>query len=254
MKIPPEVDGLMWGVAENPTDKAVEEFVVRFPNQRAELMKRINMVRDLKHQVKPADPLHRELPRFHPTPPGPTGPPAGWPIAAGLGVLALATLAFAGYSFSRPQPAPPPPVPKVNLEPPTLPPVNYVTPGPPPSQPLTPPTTQPTQPTSAPVDNTPTYMKPQETVAFKDESLVNVLTMLTAASGMHAIIGPNFQDQKVTFTYHNKSAVEVLLDLSKQYAFTVSDEGGGNFLILPIPDSGNRDFDGNSAVHQKVGP
>ena len=250
MKVPPEIDRLMWAVAESPTDSAVLEFGSRYPDHRAELMKRMNMVRELKHEVRPSDDAHRELPRFQPKPPAPPGMPNGWPVAVSLAALALGTLAYAGYAVSRaPKAVPPPAPPVVNLAPPVPPKIVYSTA--PPS--LSPENEQPAPPPT-PVDTTAAYLKPRAKVSFKDVSLMDALTMLSAESGMKLIIGPGFQDEKISLDYADRSTLEILLDLAKQYAFTVSDEGSGNFLVLPVPDNGDKNFGTDLSNPRKAGP
>jgi len=253
MKIPPEVDRLMWAVAENPSDKSVEEFVVRFPDQRGELMKRVNMVRDLKHEVRPTPPGARERPKFQPNPSPRPMLPDGWPIAVAFALGALGTLAYASYSVARP--TTPPAVTQVNLDPPVEPAVQYRNP-PPVQQPPPAVAEQPPAQPQAPeqVDPTPPYTKPIHKFALKDESLVNALTLLTAGTGMHVTIGPNFPDQKISIDYENQSPMAILLDMAKQYAFTVSDEGHDEFLILPVPDNDSPILGQGVGSHAKVSP
>jgi hypothetical protein len=163
---------------------------------------------------------------------------------AGLSLVALASVALAAYSvFSpAPTPAPKPHVLPVQVTPASPPGIVYSNgsasanpaPGPQDVAPQAPP----------PVDTTPPYLKKRDRVVLDDVSLSNALALVTADTGLKLIVAPGFVDQKISRTYRNMSPVEVIRDMARQYAFTVSDEGDGTYLVIPVPDTAAPPKDG----------
>ena len=64
-QIPADIDALMWSVAESGDAQAIEEFGVRHSQHRLELLKRMDMVRQLKG-AKPEQIFAGTPPKFSP--------------------------------------------------------------------------------------------------------------------------------------------------------------------------------------------
>jgi hypothetical protein len=229
--IPTEIDRLMWAVAENPNPQAVLEFEARYPTYRIEMLKRVEMVRGLRQEVKGPSFRTREIPRFEPKPVQPTGVPRGTFVALGLAVVALVFATFAvlhapkavppkpllTQEFVRPaEPGPgvayhnpPNPIPQVSL-------------APPPSLPM--PSQQP-------------LAERRRSLNLKDVDLVAALALVTSGTNIKLEVGPGFVNQKVTLSFKGATTREMLFEMAKDYAFTVSDEGDNRFLVLPVPDN-----------------
>ncbi len=233
--VPPEVDQLMWAVSENPDPGAIAEFGERYPQLRAELMHRVNMVRSLRNEVKPGLQRRQELPRFQPREVASMPNPRGLVLAGGLALAALAAASYTAYSMLKPAPhrAPISLLPREDQsQAPIVPPVRYQNPptvSPPPKEAIR----QPER--AVEVDKVPAYLRPRD-VAVKDENLTTALAMITEGTGIKLVIGPGFVDQKVSVDYRSKTTAEILKDLADQYAFSVFDEGNGTYLVLPVPD------------------
>jgi hypothetical protein len=254
-KLSPEIDRLMWGVAENPSAQALDEFGERYPEYRGELLRRVEMVRGLRYEAKGPKIKIREIPKFEPKPVATQSIPRGATVAAGL---AFAALAFAGFTIfnSRHAVNPPPPV-QVNEEPLHAPPVVYTNPSPPPLTIESPPKVENRSmienrpaPTEAPSGSDNDRKKD---MTLKDVDLVAALHLITDGTNLKLEIGPGFVNQKVTLAFHNKTAEAMLFQMAKDYAFTISDEGDNRLLVLPTPDGNSTD---PSAVpnSRKIGP
>ena len=92
MKIPREMDELMWSVAEADDPQATAEFGERYPDLRVEMTKRVKMVRGLKGS-RPRSRAERFVPvqtvrRFGPTK----------LAVAGVTALVLVSVGFASYA------------------------------------------------------------------------------------------------------------------------------------------------------------
>ncbi len=232
--LPPEVDRLMWAVAENPTPTALDEFGQRYPQYRSEMLRRMEMVKGLRSEVRPQQAGHRsEIPKFQMREVSPSGPPRGVFLVAGLSIAAIAAASYTAFSGMRTPPARPKVafVPRVNEELPKAPPIYYRNPSPPP------PTPQPVEPTAV-AEQTPQYLKPRS-FHVRTASLMDALSLVTANTGIHLEAGPGFVNQSVTVDYDNVDTVSILRDMAKQFGFHISDEGGGNFLAIPVPDEPN---------------
>jgi hypothetical protein len=233
--VPPEVDRLMWAVAENGTEQAIHEFVGRYPQHRGELMHRVNMVAGLRDQVRQPVRPQAQIPKFVPREPIQSPNPRVVFLVGGLCLAALAAASYTAVTALR-APSHPSPVAQVAtvIEGPLkVPSTVFVNPAPTEAPPPAPVEEAP-KPTE---DRTPAYLRSQTRITIKDESLAVGLQSIAAAGGMNLEIGPGFVDQKITVDYRDMSALDALQDMAKQYAFTVFDEGDGRFLVLPVADS-----------------
>jgi hypothetical protein len=247
--IPPELDRLMWAVAEDGGDQAIHEFVGRYPQHRGELMHRVNMVAGLRNQVRQPSQPYRQIPRFEPREPVQTLNPRAVFFVGVLGLAAIAAASYTAVFALKPvsHPQPPPVIPVVNLNPIKAPePVFTSRPAP----------TQPQDEVSetTPEPPRPGYLRPEARIAFKSESLASALQLVTAGSGMKVEIGPGFVDQEISGDYRDMSPLDALQDMAKKYAFTVFDEGNGRFLVLPVADSAPSAPPAGSHAVKRIGP
>src|SRR5579862_4878624 len=107
--VPPEVDQLMWAVSENPEPQAISEFGERYPHLRAELMHRVNMVRSLRNEVRPASQVRQERPQFEHRQPVPTPSPRAIFLTGALALAAVAAASYTVYTLAQPEPRLPKP-------------------------------------------------------------------------------------------------------------------------------------------------
>lgn len=234
MRVPPELEGLLWELAENPVPSALDEFGERYPELRAELGRRIATVRSLKG----ARPTGSRPPAFQPRPPARTT----WrPLPALAGLLALVALGVAGYWGAErisPRSAQVP-------EPPVSAPVDPIE-GFPQAEPVRekPLVQAPSVPQSPPRETAPTVPNPaptpSELYAYKPISLqVNgaplqgAIQLAAANVGLRVDFAPGMINPQVSTDYRGVSARDILGDLGREYGFTVFDQGDGSLLVIP---------------------
>lgn len=234
-RIPPEIDGLMWLIAEDGNVQAVEAFEARHPEYRLELAKRVAMLRGLKSGRSGSS---STIPEFHPKPaPHPSRRPL---LAVSLGVL-LVGMAFGSYYLTSAlirKPPAPAPTPTVRVRPATPPPVVA----------KAPPVQAPPIPNPAPVERPPVAAPapPSKWVAptnFKIEGapLSAVFKALSLQTGLAIQVAPGLEDFEVGVEYTQRTPAEILKDMGTRFGFTAFDQGGGNVLIIPATDRRSSD-------------
>lgn len=231
-KITPEIDQLMWAVAEDGDPKAALDFSRRFPEYAAELDKRRAMVRSLKG-AKPHGMTVESRPLFAPAKTVKTvSNPAALRLAYGFGLAALGLAVFLITSSLSRGPAPIEPAPTA---------VAVVSPSPVAPNPVPEATPTPTN-TPAPRPQTPPapYLVPQDFV-LQDVSLIVALQMIGAQSGLTVEIAPGFPDVSVRKVFQQQTAVEVLRALGAEYGFTAFEQEPGKVLVVPARDPNNQD-------------
>lgn len=250
MRIPPEIDQTMWGIAESGSDAAADQFRGRHPEYATELDKRLEMVRGLKKSSPVGrQPKNDRVPAFR-NPrlarPAPTSPRLPWAIG-GLG-LSLAVLAAVLF-----WPAPTAPVQKVT-------PTGSVAgtrtaPSEPPASNPSPPagtqggsgTIDPgpgTNPNAAPTGTSagsglapaPPQLQPQD-FRFREAKLSDALRMIAAQGALQIQFLPNFVDSTVEIDLPQRTPIGALQELGKQYGFTPFDQGNGTVIIVPARES-----------------
>lgn len=247
-QIPSALDELLWMIAENGDDSAIETFLKRYPDQRIELLRRRRMVMDLKGARPAALPPTRR-PEFIPQTAPATAQAWRWPgVAASL--VGLTLIAYAAYSVTErwqlSQLPPPSASVATPLEPPTtVPPVAFAPTSPPASPPVSaapPPVETPPVPPPTPTDGTQSvatlnakYERPIS-VRFTEVTLSRALELVGRASGLTVIIAPGIPDEVTEIDYVNRLPLDVLKDLGLRYRFTVFDQGDGSVLVIPAVD------------------
>lgn len=234
--ISPQLDQLMWVIAESQDAKAIDEFGQKHPELRSELTHRLAMVRSLRSAGKHTDQATR-IPQFRPVSHVRQAPPRRTvAVVSALGLAALAMATYTVTSFvvashqspvERTQPLPPP-TPKVvtsDVKAPET--VHYTNQLPQPEVPE--PSPEPT------VAAAPSYLKPQN-LKIERAKLSQVLQMVAAQGGLKLDIGPGLPDPDVRAVYHNISPVAILEDLGRTYGFTAFDQGNGAVIVIPAVD------------------
>src|SRR5687767_9309135 len=96
-KIAPELDELMWTLAERRDTAALDEFVERHPHLKGEMGKRLALTNSLRGAYSDAKPT--SIPRFRPSPlPAPI-----WtrPLALAAATVLLGAFAFGSFVVTR---------------------------------------------------------------------------------------------------------------------------------------------------------
>lgn len=238
MPIPPEIDELMWAIAENDTPDAVYDFEHRFPKYQQELMRRIKTVSALKSQGKTVP--SREIPVFQARPVALDRKPIQW---LGYAAVSLAVISTAVLAATRNQPAPVAKPDQVNPDSPkAIPEVPIASPSKPIGQ-----ATPPVDPAKNP--------PPQPSNQFKKSDLILEVTklhdaiQLIAASGEVTVtIAPGLENPDVQVNFTQMTAMEMLSALGRDYAFTPVIDGEKHILILPVKDDAEPP-DSNEELH-----
>ncbi len=231
-RIAPDVDRLMWLVAERSESAAVDDFEARFPELKYELAKRIAMLRGLRgaRGTHPAGPA----PAFR-SPALARGPTFrfGWTtVALATGALAVASIAFLpripdanergearrdpagataqGQAIERFQESPQIRNPREAGEP-AVPPES--------------------------VEPTPDYAL-QRDLSIQGQSLVATIESLALRTGLTVEIAPGMPNFKVRIRYAGMTGLQMLQEMGPRFGFTAFDQGEGRVLIIPALDGG----------------
>ncbi len=223
-KIPSDLDALMWTVAEGGDLAAIDDFERRFPQFKGELGTRMAMVRGLKQSkppVREASPIPRFVARER------TSQPAQrrrvFTVAA-LGGLAM--VAFAAYAVVANLPKPEPlPAPKSGIVAPQVEP-------------------EPEDSLSGNRDRERETIKPtnppvvmpwdtRKSVTINDAALEDVLKLIAETCSLKIELAPGMPKPIVSVRYQDKTGLEMLKDLGRQYGFTPLEQEPGEVLIIP---------------------
>ncbi len=242
MKIPSEIDALMWEVAEANSIELMDQFGRRYPEYRQELVKRIQMVRGLKG-ARPEDAPKPAEKSFKPSS-GVKEP--HWStrlLPVGIGVLVLASVSFATYSIvaynssrKTTSTAEEQPVAKVP---------GWDTPV---NEPVVPPTTPlennqlenetwingvpPTTPPIPPLET-------KVTIRIQGATLTEVLKGIAAQAGIKIQQAPGMPNPEIVAMYTDVPAMTVINDLARHFQFTAYAQGEREVLLFPAVDQNN---------------
>jgi hypothetical protein len=226
--IPPEIDALMWQLAENGNPVAQAEFEARHTRYGPELTRRIRMVGELRQAGKAVT----ARPTFTPRP-ARVVPPSRWAVGAavGLAVVAVAAVTFVATTSGE-KPSVSAPKPQVVHQEPTTP-SQAQKPNPvtsPPKDLVT--SNEDRQPEEPNPENASDYLKPRD-IHLEDASLTAAITLVAEKSGLEVTLAPGFKDRRVSLDYRGQNAIEILREMGEQYGFTIFQESEGHLLAVP---------------------
>jgi len=235
-RVPPELDSLMWTLAEEGNERAIDEFGVRHAEHRGELLRRIAMVKGLRGEKKRTTEPIKAIPRFVPKEAKSHGPTY---VVTSLVLAAVAALTFAVTTLMTP--------------PPHLHPKDYK-PGR--SAPVVERTAEPIVPKNEPapkVDpivperkeaDTDTILTPV-TLRADHAPLMMVMELMAQKCNIRIDPAPGMPNPTVEVDYKDMNAMEMLRDLGKQYGFTPLNQHDGSILVVPAVDRGQPALDGS---------
>ena len=226
-EVPPEIDALMWSLAENGGPLAIEEFETRHTRYGPELARRIRMVAELREAGRATSRRPAFTPRTPRVTPASHGAVAA---AAGLAILAVGVVAYVVASGGARTPtasvaAPPSPIP-----------ISRVTPTPTPPPRRNEPKSSPAPEAARPPEPTPDYLTPRD-VRIEDTALTAAIRLVAAGGGLRVTVAPGFEDRQVTLDYRGLNTVDTLKAMGDEYGFSVMEEEDGHVLVLPTRDS-----------------
>jgi hypothetical protein len=240
-KVAPDVERLMWLIAEGRDPKAISDFEARFPDLKADLAKHISMVSGLKRAGKQI-PRH-EIPRF--TPLNAVARPAPRRTVYLVAAVGLAAVAYGAFSITNALITPPQnreltPIKHEEastkpgiLVPPITPPANTVTP-----------TNPETSPSGSPSgsQNPPTADAPiSKLITVKGKlPLQAAIVEICRLGGITAEFPPSFPVVEVEMDFRGVPAMDAIQILGEKYGFTALPQEPGNILVLPVKRDGDR--------------
>lgn len=242
-KIAPEVEELMWTLAEHRDPDAIDEFGQRYPDLRGELGKRLALTTSL---VGARITGSSEIPRFRPK----ALPPPIWtrPAAiAGAGV-ALACLAFGSYYLTSALATP-----RVSERPPVV--IQQQPDAPREAQDRGGPKVLPDgrlpQGGAAPgttagsIAELPKHLRPQ-TLSIKSGRFQDVIALLGQYCGLQIEMPDmpaELADALVEASYQDMAPIAMLEDLGAKHGFSAFYEGGNKILLVPARPSSELNAD-----------
>lgn len=231
--IPPEINDLMWQIAESQDDKAIEQFHERYPAYRAELMSRMTMVRGIKGS-RPVE--IKSKTRFLPTPQRLNSDPPRWvAFVAATFLLAAGVFATLGtLRFVESQNAPPTVVSggldnisasngttgSTNVQPENTDKPDATVPDVGDEQPVKP---------ASPMDK-------RVTIVAKNISLDNALNDIAVQAGIRLESAPGMPDIIIQLDFRDIPALEVLQALGRSFGFTPMIQTPNSALLIPARD------------------
>jgi len=231
--IPPEIESLMWSVAESGSEDAIREFQERFPQHRLELMKRVNALGNLR---KARTGKHRTTPEFRPTQHQPQ--PVRWGTFT-LGGLALTAVAIGAYIAAPSLLRTGPPVGDAEIIQPKSQGVQTTAPIQTPA-PVTPsvPQTDPLQTPEPAVVATRLPTPDQKPISLHVEraNLSDVLSALAEQASWQLQEAPGTPNPEVRVDYDGVTATSIIEDMGQRFGFTAFDEGNHQVLVVPAVD------------------
>lgn len=242
-KIAPEVEQLMWTLAEHRDPEAIDEFGQRYPDLRGELGKRLALTTSLKgaREIRTTD-----IPRFRPL----ALPPPIWTRPAGLAMagVALIGLAFGSYYLTSSLSAPPvsEKLPTISQQPASARQEPEGRGGPKvlPDGRL-PQSGSPQGAASGNVADLPKHLRPQ-TLSIKAGKFQDVIALLGQYCGLKIEMPdmpPELADSLIEADYQNMVPLAMLQDLGAKHGFSAFYEGGNKILLIPARPSSELNAD-----------
>jgi hypothetical protein len=234
MKVPREIDELMWVVAEQDDPTTSEQFLERYPEFSDELDQRVKLVSTLRGS-RPRRSPSQFVPRENVRRLGPSRL-----AVAGVAMLVLVSVTFATYATvqfvnsKRPaQEVVDKVQPEIIFTPPSFP-VPTSTGGNYPDgiEPLgpnatdTPPVQQPSEPWDP--------YKGKVTIQSDSMSLADAIEQIAMSAGLDVTIAPGFEDKRIKISFVNQPAIDILTQMGQHFGFSPVKEGTVDILIIPV--------------------
>ena len=246
MTIPPDIDEIMWTIAEQDDPNAVHQFVHRYPKYADELYHRLKSIDALKASGKaiPAAnvPIFRNL----------EVPKPNYTMPIVISSVALVVLSGVAYFAGRgnSESGSGNVNPAVVTNPMTNPVTNPAAGTQEPGVVFSPPTGQNSSSVSgnqlpynqqAPLVQQPNVAPevpktPLKSLHLESAKLYAAIMLVAESGGFTVNIAPGLPNPEVKLDYDNMTAFQMLQELGKTYAFTPLMDGERQILILPVRD------------------
>jgi len=232
MKLPREIDELMWDVAERDDSDTLDQFVERYPEFRSELAKRLQMVRGLRGS-RPV----KSMPAFEPKQTVRNFGPSRLTVTAVVGFVMVsvvfATFATMQYLDTK---SPPPviePTPEAPIV--TNPPVTASDGGGLEARPFPKFDTSQEFATQY-ISAGGTVYDSLVTIESEDIGLEAAIREIVEKAGLDVTIGPGLAEKRIRLKYVEQPAISILHDLGRAFGFTPFRQGDAEVLVVPARD------------------
>src|ERR1019366_5624308 len=212
-RLPPDIDRMLWEIAESQDSNAYDDFEKRFPQLVGELGKRIQLVRELRDARGSGQ--ARPVPQFDRRAPARVGlqPKALLALCtATVACIGLGAYVVTGRIMNHPQIIRPKTVP---LDPPSFVAAPEV-PAPKSHEALPVPQVPDRTPQSPPVA---AYLKPQDVRMERTKLQLAILAVATSGK-LDVEFAPNMPNPEIRMEYRNMNAIDILKDLGPRFGFT----------------------------------
>lgn len=242
MKVPVDIDELMWQIAESGDSEAVSEFHSKFPDFSPEMTKRIAMVSSLKGSRPKAVTRKRErfMPSRQVSNPAPTFP--AWSFVL-MALLLAFSVSFATYGITKYLDQKNRPIATITPQNPTP---QTTTSGS-----VSGTNTAPLNPTNnQPLPDNPATTTPPQTIQPFDRpitivsgrmNLVTAINDIAAQAGIRIDLAPGFEDMEIMIDYRAVPAMEAIQDMGKNFGFTAFQQTNNSALLVPAEDPNRTD-------------
>lgn len=237
MRVPREIDELMWAVAEQRNPETNEQFLERYPEFSAELERRVQMVSTLRGSRPRKEPelfVPRESVRSF----GPSRL-----AVAGVAALVLASVTFATFAtlkYVNSKRSTGPIVesqPEIIFNPPDFPAPFSTTSGTgfEPREENVPQVTG-----EQPIRETEKFdpYKGLVTIESEEITLSAAIQEIAGKAGLRAIIAPGFEEKRIKIRFINQPAIDVIERLGASFGFTTFKQNKVELLIIPASGTG----------------
>lgn len=241
MKVPADIDALMWQIAEAEDPAAINEFKSKFPSYGSELDKRVFAVSGLKGSRPVSPPPRRE--RFMPSQRVVASSPAipTWALFL-VGVAVLSSVVFATYGTIRFLDSQKAPVSKIAVND-----GNQGTPSTSSEKPgagtqlpqNTNPNTSGGSPQNVPIQaqQPPDPFDRPVTLVSSQVELKTALADIAAQANVILEMPPDFPNPMIQIDYREIPAKRVLEDMGNSFGFSTFEQTPGTALLIPAVGS-----------------
>lgn len=232
MKLPREIDELMWDVAERDDNDTLDQFVERYPEFRSELAKRLQMVRGLRGS-RPV----RPMPSFQPKQNVRSLGPSRLAVTAVVGFV-MVSVVFATYATMQYLDAKNTTPEAVKPEP-----AKVTNPGVSSDGGGGGRTAQPFPKLDTSTEYAGQYFAAAGTIfdspvtiESEDIGLEDAIREIVDKAGLEVMIGPGLPDKRIRLKYVEQPAISILHDLGRAFGFTPFRQGDSKVLVVPARD------------------
>jgi hypothetical protein len=250
MKIAPEIDRLMWTIAETGQTAAADDFNNRFPELKTELSRRVELMQELRK----AKSLHINAvptpPAFHPSAKIPRsfgtakGPTVAIALLAGAAIAVASYVVVGNMTRGTPTASGPDPACQVPLTPP---PTHMSPPAPKETEMQTPASGQQgkhvnTMTSGAGTPDVPAVqnettadpMAEPQHVRLDGVPLKVAVKAIGSMCHIDIELAPGVPDQQVVAHYDGVSGRDIITDMGQRYGFAMVEDGKAKVLLIPV--------------------